>query len=245
MLQSNAAACHLAAVEPTNLKRIRSEIDRIDEALLELMERRLSTSLAVAELKQDHGTGLLLLCPDREQDVIDRLVLRSKLMPEAAINVVWRELMALNLQKQRSTAIALHAGQQPVLVTDLMRRRFGCAAPIIIAGSAEEALACAREREAVAVIELNPLSAWWVELFDDPKLVIFDCLRDNDRVSAVSVGRVGHDILPHNLTFPIIADASLQKRKAAGEKIQPLAICGHLRLCISEGPGPALLEKIR
>jgi chorismate mutase/prephenate dehydratase len=236
MPQSNELARPLGDIAAMNLASVRSEIDRIDQAILDLMEQRLATSIAIAELKKDAETALLLLRPDREQDVLERLERRSERMPKAAIGVIWRELMALNLQTQRRMEIVLHAAQQPHLVTDEARRRFGCAAPIVVAASAEEALDRARNREAVAVIELIPLSNWWVELFDDKSLVIFDCLRENGRISALTVGRIGRDSLARNLSFPIVSQESLRRRIAEGEAIRPLAISGHLRLCISEGP---------
>ncbi len=239
MPHSDAVAPPSGPSAPTNLQTVRAEIDRVDEALLELMERRLATSLAIAELKKDASSAHLLLHPDREQHVLDRLAGRATRMSPAAIGVIWRELMALNLQTQRRMEIVLHATEQPVLVTDEARRRFGCAAPIVVAGSAEDALERARTREAVAVVELNPVSSWWIELFNEQSLVIFDYLRGAGRVSALAIGRVGADTLAPGLSFPIMAEASLRQRIAAGETIRPLAISGHLRLCLCEDPDAA------
>lgn len=239
MPQPTMLARPSGTIAPMNLQAVRSEIDRIDRALLDLMEQRLATSRAVAGLKQDEGNALLLLRPDREADVLRRMASRAEHMPGAAIGVIWRELMALNLQTQKRTEIALHAAQQPVLVTDETRRRFGCAAPIVVTASAEDALDRARGREAIAVIEISPLSSWWVGLFHDETVAIFDCLRENGRISALAVGRVARDSLPAGLAFPIISEARLRRRTAEGEAIRPLAICGHLRLCISEASPPS------
>lgn len=243
MPHSHAIACPANDAAPLDLQAVRARIDRIDQAILDLMEERLSTSLAVAALKSDADRSHLLLRPDREQEVIDRLGRRSKRMPKAAISVVWRELMALNLQSQRRTEIALHAAEQPVLVTDEARRRFGCAAPILVSGTPDEALDRARSHEAVAVIELSPLSSWWVALFHDESIAIFDCLRENGRISALVVGRVAPASLPSGLTFPIVSEATLARRLEADENIRPLAICGHLRLCIAEGPAAVPARK--
>ena len=49
-----------------NLDALRSEIDRIDDALLELVEQRLAASLAIAARKDADGDRLLKLRPRRE-----------------------------------------------------------------------------------------------------------------------------------------------------------------------------------
>jgi chorismate mutase len=228
-----------AAEMRSGLQALRSEINRIDEDLLELMEQRLACSLAIAEHKEDAPTAFLYLRPEREQDVLERIADRAERMPKDAIGIIWRELMALGLQAQKKTELVLHAADQPVLVTSTTRVRFGCAAPILVAGSPGEALERARSREAVAVIELSPLSGWWVDLFDDQSLAIFDSLPDDHgRVAALAIGRVSANSLPKGVTFPIIGEGSLRRRVSEGESIRPLALCGRLRLCISHGQAP-------
>src|SRR5205085_953172 len=174
-----------------DLQILRTEIDRIDTQLLELMETRLDCSAAIAAAKAQDDDAQLRLRPAREQQVIDRLVRRAGSMPAPAITAIWRELMGANLQAQGGVNIVVHCPEQPVLVTDQARLRFGGAAPIVSAGTPQDALDRARHREAIAVIEFSPLSSWWVELFHDEALTIFDCLRDkHGRIAALIVGRV-------------------------------------------------------
>lgn len=225
-----------------SLQSLRAEIDRIDDELLALMERRLSHAQAIAARKQGDHLNALLLRPDRERDVVARLTARlterTDAMPDTAIATVWRELMAVSLQTQRRTEIVLHAAAQPVPVTNAARQRFGCAAPIVVAGGPDEALARARNREAIAVIELDPLSSWWVDLFHDRELVIFDWLGEGPNgAAALAIGRMTGDCRPQGVTFPIVGATTLARRMAEGEDIRPLAMCGHLRLCISRTEG--------
>lgn len=225
-----------------SLAAIRAEIDRIDDELLALMERRLSHARAIAALKQGDHVNALLLRPDRERAVLERLAARAGNLPAEAVAALWRELMAVTLQAQRRTEIILHAAVQPALVANAARQRFGCAPPIVVAGAPEEALARARAREAIAVIELDPLSGWWVDLFHDRDLVIFDWLGDSpDGAAALAIGRLTGDYRPSGITFPIIGAATLEQRRAAGEDIHALAARGHLRLCISRSDGPMAL----
>jgi chorismate mutase/prephenate dehydratase len=221
-----------------SLQSLRAEIDRIDDELLALMERRLSHAQEIAACKQDDHLNALLLRPDRERDVVTRLAGRTDALPGTAVAAIWRELMAVGLQTQRRTEIVLHVAAQPVAVTNAARQRFGCAAPIVVARGPDEALARARSREAIAVIELDPLSSWWADLFHDRELVIFDWLGEGPNgAAALAIGRMTGDCRPRGVTFPIIGATTLARRTAQGEDIRPLAMCGHLRLCISRSEG--------
>jgi len=224
-----------------DLQILRSEIDRIDARLLELMEERLMCSRAIAEAKGKEESARLRLRPAREQQVIDGLNRRAQHMPATAVTAIWRELMGINLQAQQATHIVIHCPQQPVLVTDQARLRFGGAAPIVSAGTPQDALDRARNREAIAVIEFSPLSNWWVELFHDETLTIFDCLRDkHGRIVALVIGRVAAAHLTSDTAFLVLGDGSLRRRTHAGEPVKTLAICGNLRLCVSQS-----LETVR
>jgi chorismate mutase len=223
-----------------DLQTLRTEIDRIDRQLLELMEARLDCSAAIAAAKAQDDDAQLRLRPDREQQVIDRLIHRAARMPAPAIAAVWRELMGANLQAQKSVHIVIHCPEQPVLVTDQARLRFGGAAPIVSAGTPQDALDRARNREAIAVIEFSPLSNWWVELFHDGQLIIFDCLRDrHGRIVALIVGRVAAQYATEDTSFLVLGDGSLRRRASAGDRVKTLAICGNLRLCVSHKAGEA------
>lgn len=237
-MPDNDASGRAESGPPPALTALRSDIDRIDDALLDLMERRFALSREIAAQKDDKSG--LRLRPRRETEILERLSSRSENLPSDAINAIWRELMGLSLQAQKRTAIVLHAMAQPVLVTNLVRLRFGCAAPIIISGSPADTLDRARRTDAVAIVELNPLSNWWVELHDDPALTIFDGLREpGGRISALAIGRLAADGLPRGIDYPILSEGTLRRRVEAGEAIRTLAISGALRLCLSETAQPA------
>ena len=223
-----------------DLQTLRTEIDRIDTQLLNLMEERLFCSAAIAAAKAQEDDARLRLRPQREQQVIDRLIHRAQRMPAPAVTAIWRELMGANLQAQKSVHIVIHCPEQPVLVTDQARLRFGGAAPIVAAGTPQDALDRARNREAIAVIEFSPLSSWWVELFHDEALTIFDCLRDrHGRIVALVVGRVAAQYATEDTSFLVLGDGSLRRRASAGDQVKTLAICGNLRLCVSRKAGDA------
>ncbi len=92
---------------------MRAEIDRIDDALLDLMEQRLARSFAIAALKRNTTSTHINLRPDREQVVIDRVVAHADRLPAQAVATIWRALMAVSLEAQKPMEIVLHTAQQP------------------------------------------------------------------------------------------------------------------------------------
>ncbi len=218
---------------PSDIAAVRAEIDRIDDALLDLMEQRLARSFAIAALKRNTTSTHINLRPDREQVVIDRVVAHADRLPAQAVATIWRALMAVSLEAQKPMEIVLHTAQQPVAVTDQARLRFGCSARLIAAGSPAEALERARTREAIAIVELTPLSDWWVTLHGDPELAIFDCLHDaRGHVSALAVARIAADHMRPTIYFDIMEEEALRRRIDTGEELQPLAMSGNMRLCV-------------
>lgn len=138
---------------PVTLATLRRDIDGLDDALLDLIERRVAASAAVAALKDREGSGLLKLRPRREAEVVDRLQRKASGAPPEMIAHVWRTLMSYGVQAQTPMRLVVHAaGDRPVL-QERVRARFGPAAQLCWAADADEALAAARDGEAVAILD--------------------------------------------------------------------------------------------
>lgn len=203
---------------------LRSEIDRLDDAMLTLVEQRVAAAREIAELKRNEADSRLRLRPAREAAVVDRLVASARTSPEKLVRQVWREIMACCLDLQVHTDLILYAEHRPAALTDAMRRRFGCAGRMVVAHSPAEALDRARREEAVAIIELEAESDWWAELNGDGKLAIFDCLRDDEgEVIALAIGRIAEEDLR---VAPQIRIVDRDERVAG----QELATSGKLKL---------------
>ena len=230
-----------------DIDNLRSEIDRIDDELLLLMEERLCRAADIAASKRNADASQLKLRPARERQVVERLARNSDLISLEGIERVWRELMAASLQSQQVTRLIIHAPQRPIQATDSARRAFGCAAPAMAADTAEEALDLARSGDAIAIIELSPLGNWWTALADEPELAIFEGLRDSHgRLIALAVGRLAADHHAGSTSYSILSETELRVRTEAGEAIRALALSGSLRLCISTGArAGTVVEKLR
>lgn len=217
-----------------NLDDLRGQIDQIDDALLALIEQRLSRSKAIAELKRSADRSTLLLRPDRERELLERLKRSSESLPPFVVEAIWREIMACSLQLQQVTELAIHAGARPMEVVNLARLRLGCAAPIHVATTPLEALERARLSPSIAVIELNPTSDWWVPLAQAGDIAIFDWLVDEHGTAVgLLVGRCDESCRLPDLSFPILGAAALEQRIAADEPIRQLAASGELCLAVS------------
>ena len=138
---------------PPKLADLRDEIDALDDALLDILEMRMTVAMKVAELKGDDG--LLKLRPKREGAIVARLAGKAKIASEALIAHVWREMMAHSRQSQARMEVRLYAPRAATALREAARERFGRVTPIVEAGSPEEALSAAAAGEVVAVIELG------------------------------------------------------------------------------------------
>ena len=174
-----------------DLGRARQAIDALDDELLELIERRFELSHQVAALKKGDD-GHLRIRPRREAEVLERLTARASTATPALIAHVWRELMAHSVQAQVPTTLVVHAPASAVSgLGDRLRERFGRAAPILLAASAEEALERARDEQVIAAISLDG-SGWWSALADDRTLTIFDRFGGGSEL-VLLVGRIARD----------------------------------------------------
>ena len=104
---------HDSAPVPPTLDGLRHEIDRLDDALLDLIEQRIAASGAIARLKQSAPGGRLNLRPRRQAAIVERLARRARHASPALIAHVWRELMSHSLQAQVRTEFVLGASRRP------------------------------------------------------------------------------------------------------------------------------------
>ncbi|WP_420607253.1 chorismate mutase [Novosphingopyxis sp.] len=220
---------------PRPIEKLREEIDALDDALLDLVEKRLALSKSIAAAKTAEDDRHLMIRPRRERELIERLSGNTRAIPDASVSAIWRELMSLNLQSQRSTELALCADERRMHVADQARRRFGTVAPMVEVARPEAALERARTRETIAIIELNPKADWWIALASDPDLVIFDALREEGGwVTAVVVGRLHGSHVPEDRRYCVVGADELLARVVKGEPICPLASAGEWRLCLTD-----------
>ena len=167
-----------------SLGQLRAELDTIDDAILDLIERRFAVSLQVAAAKEAEGDRKLKLRPRRQAEILERLKRRAKNAAPQLIDEVWREIMAHSLQAQSPLEIVLARSEQPELLEARARAHFGSAAPIRWAAGPSHAVRAAIAGEAIAILS-EPL------VHRQGELRTFDVLTDGyGRPVAYAVGRV-------------------------------------------------------
>ena len=162
---------------------LRAAIDGVDDALLDLVERRVRLTADMAALKAD-ARGTLRIRPRREAEVVARVTARARHADPRMVEHLWRTLMSYGLQDQARMNLVLHAPDDRSALQAIARDRFGPAPPVRWAASERDALDAALTEEAVAVI-----------VRDDPPdlagtpLRVFETLREG-AATAYAIGRV-------------------------------------------------------
>jgi len=172
------------------LAALRAELDRIDDQILDLIERRLAASADIAAAKEADGDRHLKVRPRRQEQILLRLKSRAMRAKPELIEEIWREIMAHSLQSQARTELVLAPSDEPELFEAQVRAHFGSAAPIRWAANLAQAIRAALVGEAIGILP-EPLSE------DHGDLRIIDVVKaENGRVIAYAVGRVAaEDIL--------------------------------------------------
>src|SRR5438105_7450255 len=117
------------------LAALRAELDRIDDQILDLIDRRLAVSVEIAATKDAEGDRHLKVRPRRQAQIFQRLKARAPHAAPELVEGVWREIMAHSLQSQARTELVLAPSDHPELLEAQVRAHFGSAAPIRWAAS--------------------------------------------------------------------------------------------------------------
>lgn len=88
------------------LEPLRQQIDEVDCAILELLDRRASLAIEVGEIKKTHGSDTDVLKPEREAKIFKSLSEKAKVFPSIAVQSVWTEIISAcrGLEKKLTVA---------------------------------------------------------------------------------------------------------------------------------------------
>ena len=87
------------------LASLRSEIDRIDKELVELLNRRSEMAVQIGQIKQ--AQGLDIWSSSREDEVVARALQASRgPLPHETLRLIFRELMSSSRSLQRMLRVA-------------------------------------------------------------------------------------------------------------------------------------------
>jgi chorismate mutase len=162
------------------LATLRGELDRIDDALHDLLMQRAEVVDGVSALRSQ---GKVPFRPGREADIIRRLLRRhSGKLPRRVLPRLWRELLAATTSMQGPYLITVcetEAAQGQVSpFVQCAREHFGALTPLRVHRSPAQAIAEVSAGQATAAVlpmpadEETPATAWWTALLhrDEPRI---------------------------------------------------------------------------
>ncbi|HWX49840.1 MAG TPA: chorismate mutase [Roseomonas sp.] len=155
---------------PPDLASLRAEIDRIDDALHDLLMRRsdIVGHMAASRVK----AGAPSFRPGREAQILRRLLARNQgAMARGTVVRLWREIIAASLAQQSafSVAVAGEAGTDSPLAR-LARAHFGLPTPLKLHATPSRVLASVAAGEAAVAVLPAPRederaeAAWWTQM---------------------------------------------------------------------------------
>jgi chorismate mutase/prephenate dehydratase len=106
-----------------DLKKLRKEIDSIDEKIIKLLNLRARVTQDIAKIK--HKSGISIYSPDREREVLKRIVRVNKgPLNYNALEAVYREIMSAALSLEKNLRIG-YMGPQASFSHLAALKRFG------------------------------------------------------------------------------------------------------------------------
>lgn len=152
--------------ENLTLADLRREIDRLDEAMHDLLMERGRIIDRLIAVKKTAETGSAFR-PAREAEVIRRLVQRheGRLPPEVVANV-WRQIISTFTHVQAPHAVHVAMGEEVGAARDLARAHFGFGVPLVKHSTVASVIeAVGRERGDLGLVVLGAArEAWWEPL---------------------------------------------------------------------------------
>jgi len=151
------------------LPALRAELDRIDNAVHDLLMQRAKVVEYVARSGKPAAFR-----PGREASIIRRLLGRHRgALPPVSIVRIWRELLAGTTAMQGGFSVAVCDGDPGASLTQLAREHFGALTPLRGYGSAGQALVDVSQGAASVAVLPYPSENdnWWVALLHhEPRL---------------------------------------------------------------------------
>ena len=189
--------------EESPIAALRDEIDGIDDAIHDLIMRRMALANRISETKRAHGATGALLRPAREAGILRRLMARHEgPFPFPVIVRIWSEIMSATLLAEGGFAVSVFTLDDPgeeSRFPDLARIHFGAETPLLNARTESGVLRGVRDGKAAIGVLPVPADAmsgdvgvsaepWWLTLAvsDEERPMIVSRLPwlDGDKSSA-------------------------------------------------------------
>src|SRR5215470_8367164 len=115
------------------LDKIRKEIDRLDDELAALIERRAAQAKKIGELK----AGARAYHPERESQILQRVAKRNGLLGGEKMSAVFREIISACRGLEEAIRVS-YLGPEGTFSEQAVRKHFGGAVESVAAGSVDD-----------------------------------------------------------------------------------------------------------
>lgn len=160
-----------------SLDALRREIDRIDDAIHDLIRRRTRVVERVRDLK---ANDRIKIRPSREDEILYRLMASHRgSFPKRELARIWRELIVATLSFEGPFTAAVYAPDRARSCWDLARDHYGTFTPMTTHPSARRVIQKVRAGDAtVGILPLprqDDADPWWPHLVakepDGPRII--------------------------------------------------------------------------
>ncbi|MBT7527116.1 MAG: hypothetical protein HN658_07465 [Rhodospirillales bacterium] len=150
--------------EKLTLADLRSDVDRLDDSLIELLASRARLVAEIGSIKGADGGPVLR--PGREASLLRRLVAEAG--PELdgmTVVRIWREIVSSAVRQQGPFSVAISAPEGEPSCWALARAHYGAATPMTAHGGASQGISTvAQEKATVGVVPFpgpDEDKPWW------------------------------------------------------------------------------------
>jgi chorismate mutase / prephenate dehydratase len=208
------------------LDDLRSEIDKIDDALQDLLARRAALTRQIAKVKLPVASAATLgsaMRPAREALILRRLLARRpELAPQLVVGI-WREIISSSLRAQTSFHAHVYAGEGETACVGLARAYFGSETPIKTHAKLSLVIdACAEAQNALGIVPMPktevPSPAWWAQLAPSgergPRVIarLPFVIEGNDTAGAYAIGAIEQEPTGDDTTLVLLEMAPGKSR---------------------------------
>jgi chorismate mutase / prephenate dehydratase len=116
------------------IDKLRREIDRIDDELAALLDQRAAQAKKIGDLK----VGAPAYRPDRESQILNRIVKRTNLLPADRMSAVFREIISACRALEGAIRVS-YLGPEGTFSEQALRKHFGHAVEALPVPSVDEA----------------------------------------------------------------------------------------------------------
>jgi chorismate mutase / prephenate dehydratase len=117
-----------------DIDKLRREIDRLDDELAELLDKRAAHARKIGDLK----AGAAAYRPDRESQILNRIVKRASLLPADRVAAVFREIISACRGLEEAIGVS-YLGPEGTFSEQAVRKHFGRAVDALPVPSVDEA----------------------------------------------------------------------------------------------------------